>query len=278
MAPTSEVKMTASIDTMSPDEITAAIDTAEYRHHRIELRPGVITPGAQDTPALEAQIGIDTDFTGKRVLDIGARDGYFSFLAEQRGASEVVALDNVPPNLTGFDVAKRLLSSRVEYVVDNVYNLSPKTFGTFDVVFFLGVIYHLRHPLLALDRIWDVCNMGADLYVETHMIDEGLVADDGSLRNLADIGPELASFPIWQYLPNRRLGNDFTSNWAPNAVGLADVLGGTGFDVRRQWRVAFRGGATGVARALDEDDQRVVDSAREWDLVRGNVIRTDMDA
>ena len=238
----------------------------------------MITPGAQDTPALEAQIGIDTDFTGKRVLDIGARDGYFSFLAEQRGASEVVALDNVPPNLTGFDVAKRLLSSRVEYVVDNVYNLSPKTFGTFDVVFFLGVIYHLRHPLLALDRIWDVCNMGADLYVETHMIDEGLVSDDGSLRNLADIGPELASFPIWQYLPNRRLGNDFTSNWAPNAVGLADVLGGTGFDVRRQWRVAFRGGATGVARALDEDDQRVVDSAREWDLVRGNVIRTDMDA
>jgi tRNA (mo5U34)-methyltransferase len=278
MAPTSEVKMTASIDTMSPDENTAALDTAENWHHRIELRPGVITPGAQDTPALEAQIGIDTDFTGKRVLDIGARDGYFSFLAEQRGASEVVALDNVPPNLTGFDVAKRLLSSRVEYVVDNVYNLSPKTFGTFDVVFFLGVIYHLRHPLLALDRIWDVCNMGADLYVETHMIDEGLVADDGSLRNLADIGPELASFPIWQYLPNRRLGNDFTSNWAPNAVGLADVLGGTGFDVRRQWRVAFRGGATGVARALDEDDQRVVDSAREWDLVRGNVIRTDMDA
>ena len=270
--------MTAPIDTMGPDEIAAAIATAEYWHHRIELRPGCITPGAQDTPALEAQIGIDTDFTGKRVLDVGARDGYFSFLAEQRGAREVIALDNVPPTLTGFDVAKRLLGSRVEYVVDNVYNLTPEIFGKFDVVFFLGVIYHLRHPLLALDRIWDVCEMGADLYVETHMIDEGLVAKDGSLRTLADLGPELASFPIWQYLPNRRLGNDFTSKWAPSSVGLADVLEGTGFAIRRQWRVAFRGGETGVARLLDADEQRAVDSAREWDLVRGNVIRTETDA
>ena len=265
--------MPAPIDTMSADDVTAHIAGVEYWHHRIELRPNVITPGMQDTPALEAQISIDTDFTGKRVLDIGARDGYFSFLAEARGASEVVALDNVSPDITGFNTAKMLLGSDVQYIVANVYDLNVQEFGTFDVVFFLGVIYHLRHPLLALDRIWDVSNLGADLYIETHMIDEGLVAEDGSLRNLDDIGGEIKNYPLWQYIPNRRLGNDFTTKWAPNANGLKEVLADTGFGVRREWRVAFRGGATAVAQKLSGDAQRAVDSAHEWDLVRGHIIR-----
>ena len=66
----------------------------------------------------------------------------------------------------------------VELELDEI---SEATVGRFDVVLFLGVIYHLRHPLLALDRIHDICAPEATLLVETHMIDEGLVDGEGKV-------------------------------------------------------------------------------------------------
>ncbi len=257
---------------MSREAVLEAIAEAEYWHHRIPITADIVTPGAQDTAALLAQVGLPDDLSGLRVLDIGARDGFFSFLAEERGAAEVVALDNVPASHTGFDVAKRLIGSRVEYVVDNVYCLDAAALGTFDVVLFLGVLYHLRHPLLALDRIWDVCRPGARLFVETHMIDEGPVRNDGSWASLDAFNAELSEFSLVQFLPDRILGNDFTSKWAPNATALESLLRAAGFDIAESWRVAFRGGATAIARDLDPDGQRAVDAARSWDLVRGRVI------
>ena len=89
---------------------------------------------------------------GMRALDIGCSDGYFSFEMERRGA-DVVATDFVPETYTGFATARRILGSAVDYRMDNVYNLSPEAYGFFDVVLFMGVLYHLRHPLLALDLL-----------------------------------------------------------------------------------------------------------------------------
>ena len=91
-----------------------------------------------------------------RVLDIGARDGFFSFELERRGA-DVVAIDYIDPGrdrLPGRARAAR--ARRSTTVVDNVYRLSRERHGEFDIVLFLGVLYHLRDPLLALDRLWDV--------------------------------------------------------------------------------------------------------------------------
>ena len=81
-------------------------------HHKIEVAPGVWTPGLQDTQTLLSQIGMPEDLSGMRVLDIGARDGFFTFEAERRGAREVVALDNEAPTNTGFAIAAELLDSR----------------------------------------------------------------------------------------------------------------------------------------------------------------------
>jgi len=220
-----------------------------------------------------AELDLPEDCSGLRVLDIGARDGFFSFEVERRGAAEIVALDNVPPDLTGFNVAKELLGSAVDYVVDNVYNVNVGRFGKFDLVLFLGVLYHLRHPLLALDHIWDVCNPGARLYVESHMIDEGLVDGAGNFHRLDHFHPDLGLFPLVQFFPDRMLGNDFTSKWAPNQRALAGMLGASGFDVTREWLHAFRGGATAVARALDPDGQRAADAASEWDLSQNRILR-----
>ena len=86
---------------------------------------------------------------GKRVLDVGAWDGWFSFECERRGA-EVVAVDCVA--LDTFHEAKELIGSEVEYLTLDVNELSAARLGTFNIVLFFGVLYHLRHPLLGLEK------------------------------------------------------------------------------------------------------------------------------
>lgn len=235
-------------------------------HHRIEVAPDVWTPGLQDTPTVLAQIGMPEDLSGMRVLDIGARDGFFSFEAERRGASEVIALDNEPADHTGFAIAAELLGSKAAYVTENVYSLDPERYGRFDLVLFLGVIYHLRHPLLALDRIHDVCAPDGLMLVETHMIDEGLVDGGGEWRKLADFHPDLQSLPIAQYYPGSMLGSDPTSQWAPNRAGLEGWLKGSGFEPLSTWQEAFRGGAVARRLELDAAGERAVDEAASWDM------------
>ena len=247
-------------------------------HHRIEVAPGVVTPGLQDTPALLAQIGMPEDLSGMRVLDIGARDGFFTFEAERRGAREVVALDNESPHNTGFAIAAELLDSKATYVTENVYSLSPERYGRFDLVLFLGVIYHLRHPLLALDRIHDVCAENALMLIETHMIDEGLVDAEGEWRTLADFDPALAALPLTQYYPADMLGGDPTSQWAPNRVALEGWLRGAGFEPLSSWQVAFRGGAVARRQELGAAGERAVDEAASWDMKTWTVEKsTSMD-
>jgi tRNA (mo5U34)-methyltransferase len=243
-----------------------AIAKQEKWHHRIEVAPGVWTPGLQDTPALLSQVGMPEDLSGMRVLDIGARDGFFTFEAERRGAREVVALDNESPHNTGFAIAAELVGSEATYVTENVYSLDPEKYGRFDLVLFLGVIYHLRHPLLALDRIHDVCADEALLVIETHMIDEGLVDEAGDWRALGDYHADLERLPIVQYYPGAMLGSDPTSQWAPNRVALQGWLQGSGFEPLSTWQHAFRGGAVARRQELGESGERAVDEAASWDM------------
>ena len=129
-------------------------------YHSIDLGNGIITPGAmsleRQKPIADA---IPQDLTGKSVLDIGAWDGVYSFLAEQRGASRVVSLE---PNALGdshyhqtddgFNLAKEVLGSKVERWSASLEMLQ-KMPGTFDVVFFFGVYYHLKDPILGFDIV-----------------------------------------------------------------------------------------------------------------------------
>lgn len=258
----------------SEEEIHRRIAEVGHWHHRVPIAPGIVTPGAQDTEAMLGRLALPEDCTGMRVLDIGIRDGAFAFEAERRGAAEIVGIDNVAPERTGFNVAKELLGSRVEYHVDNVYNLSVERYGTFDLVLFLGVLYHLRHPLLALDHIWDVCNEGAQVFIESHMIDEGMVDPSGNFHRMDAFHSDLLVFPLAQFFPESTLGNDFTSKWAPNQAALRGIMGAAGFDVTREWLVSFRGGVTAVARPLDPEGQRAADAAAEWDLTSNTIIRS----
>jgi tRNA (mo5U34)-methyltransferase len=188
-------------------------------YHTIDLGNGVVTRGVDDTPLRLSRLDLPASFAGQTVLDIGAWDGFFSFEAERRGAARVVAADHYSwhgggwGTKAGFELARAALGSKVEDVDIDVMDLSPERVGRFDVVFFLGVLYHLRHPLLALERIASVTRRIVILETVVDMV---------------GIGRPAAAF-----YPGRELNNDPTNWWGPNVPALHAMLRDVGFrDVR----------------------------------------------
>jgi tRNA (mo5U34)-methyltransferase len=195
-------------------------------HHRIDLGHGVVTPGGDTTEKKLERLGLPDSLEGRTVLDIGAWDGFFSFEAERRGADRVLATDSfiwqggsAEHSKAGFDLAHRVLGSTVEHRTIDVMDLTPQVVGTFDLVLFLGVLYHLRHPLLALERVYSVT--GDQLILETHV------------ERLPVRRPAMVLYP------NDELDGDATNWWGPNRQGIVALLRTAGFrDVRvvGRWR------------------------------------------
>jgi tRNA (mo5U34)-methyltransferase len=183
--------------------------------HRIDLGNGMMTPGRVDCASRLPGLGLPDDFHGLTVLDVGAWDGFFSFEAERRGARRVLATDYFSwdgpgwGSKAGFELARRVLGSRVEDREIDVMDLSAEAVGTFDVVLFLNVLYHLRHPLLALERIHSVT---ADrLILETHV-------------DLLDVDR-----PAMAFYPGAEMWDDPTTWWGPNVALVQAMLTDVGF-------------------------------------------------
>lgn len=222
----------------STQEAQRLIATHPHWYHQIEVAPGVVTPGVNESQMILDALRLPDRLDGMRVLDIGARDGYFSFECERRGASEVVAIDYLDPAETGFPIARELVGSKVEMQQANVYDLSAENFGTFDLILFLGVLYHLRDPMLALDRIADVSS--GNLIVETQAIDDALLVGPGEFKRLADLSPDLERIPLMQFYPGGALNEDPSNVWAPNQACLRAMLEETGFGVDHEVRIGQR--------------------------------------
>ena len=139
---------------ITPQQANAFIrDAGFYWHQRFELTHGVFTPGANDIPFLLSMAQLPGDLAGASVLDIGATNGGMAFELERMGAERIVAVDLYSADWFGFEQLKALLHSDVEYLRASVYELPAKLKDQFDIVAFCGVLYHLRHPLLALDVV-----------------------------------------------------------------------------------------------------------------------------
>jgi tRNA (mo5U34)-methyltransferase len=181
-------------------------------YHSMELHDGTVIAGFQSIERLRARIAqfpISGDLRGKRVLDIGAWDGWFSFEMERRGA-EVMAVDATPHER--FRIARELLGSKVEYRVDDICRLSPDKIGYFDIVLFLGVLYHLKHPMLALEK---VCELSTGMVCV-----ESFVTDDGS---------DLSAKPVMEFYETTELCGQF-DNWVgPNVSCLLAMCRAAGF-------------------------------------------------
>jgi tRNA (mo5U34)-methyltransferase len=183
--------------------------------HSFELPDGTEIRGAN---TLEGQrlrlemLGVPADLSGKRALDIGTWDGWFAFELERRGA-DVVAID-VIDNPRFRDLHKRF-NSRIDYRQMDVYDISPQTLGQFDVVLFMGVLYHLKHPLLGLERVCAVTRgmAGIDSFVLHRRFADGVVMDR----------------PMMEFFERDEFGGQ-TDNWcAPNLPCLLAFCRVAGF-------------------------------------------------
>lgn len=166
--------------------------------------------------------GIPGDLTGKTVLDMGCWDGLYSFECESRGA-RVTAVDDrscmefvcarygveMPAEPWGFDVARHILGSQAEFVEMGVYDL-PGLGKSFDVTLCMGLIYHVRYPLLALETAAAITR--ETIVLESHY---ELVGEAG------------VSF--MRFFPGSELNGDPTCWWGPSIPCLRDMLAHVGF-------------------------------------------------
>ncbi|MCI0720041.1 MAG: class I SAM-dependent methyltransferase [Acidobacteria bacterium] len=231
---------------LSKADLIERISGFKRWYHRVELLSGLYTPGVNDVYPFLSRLQLPEDCSGLRVLDIGTCDGFFSFVLEQRGAKEVIAIDHKPVEETGFPILCDILQSRVEFHQDNVYNLSVDRYGTFDIVLCLGLLYHLRNPLLGLEKVREVCT--DKLYVESHVIDSYLKDLPGAQNS-----KELLNQPIMQFYPRDEAAGDYTNWWGPNSLCLRRMLEASNFSVVSQ--EAY--GGRSILRCVVNEDQQV---------------------
>lgn len=200
---------------LDPDTLRREVEQIKW-WHRIDLGRGVVTPGVDVTPQRLAEIRMPDNLAGLSVLDIGAWDGFFSFEAERRGARRVLATDSFCwggggwGTKDGFELARRALNSRVEDKWIQVLDLSPETVGVFDVVLCLGILYHMQHPLLTLERVSSVTRRHLIMQTQVDLV---------AIKR-----------PAIAFYPTTELNGDPT-NWSgPNPAAVVAMLRHVGFD------------------------------------------------
>lgn len=224
---------------MTPSELTAEqlqhqVHSLGDWFHNLDLR-GVQTAPRHplgDFPAVfwrTFQRAFPRDLTGKSVLDIGCNGGFYSIEMKRRGAARVVGIDSDARYLAQARLATQVLGVDVEFHHLDVYeagSLGEK----FDVVLFMGVLYHLRHPLLALDLL------------QEHVVRDLLIFQTME-RGSTQVGPVAADYPISEHAVfdrpdfprlhfiERRYAGDPTNWWVPNAACTEAMLRSAGFEV-----------------------------------------------
>ena len=165
-------------------------------YHRIEIAEGVATRTMWDEmgqPLDDLWAGIEREqakisLQGKDVLDVGCRDGLFSFAAERAGARRVLGIDNdVSRGAT--ELLIPYFRSSIEMRELNLYELTPASHGSFDVVLCYGVLYHLRYPFLGLRKLVDVLRESGNLLIETAIVSDRRFAGEPVLYCPVDDSP-----------------------------------------------------------------------------------------
>ena len=225
-------------------------DSVPFWWHSIDFGHGVVTKGHKPPGTLAHELraaALPEDLSGKTVLDIGGWDGYFAFEAERRGAKRVAVLDHymwaldVPgqqaywrqcmeegvaprpyheteywhpdtmPGRRGFDVAREALDSKVEAIEADFMTADLEAIGVWDLVLYLGVLYHMEDPLRALKRVGAVTGERAIIETEAAVV--------GGYEHEA----------LWRFFPGAELNGDVSNWWAPNMAALVGALTPAGF-------------------------------------------------
>jgi tRNA (mo5U34)-methyltransferase len=172
---------------------------------------------------------IPPDLAGKSVLDIGCNAGFYSIEMKQRGADRVLGIDFDDVYLNQARFAAEVADVDIEFRQFSVYDVGALG-ERFDIVLFMGVLYHLRHPLLALDLIRE--HVAGDLMVFQSM-----------QRGSTEVAALERNYPFWNYelfndpdfpklhFIEHRYADDPTNWWVPNRACVEAMLRSAGFDI-----------------------------------------------
>ncbi len=217
-----------------PDEIRRHAQALGPWFHNIDLG-GVMTAPEHflgDYPAIkwkQFRHVIPNDLTGKSVLDIGCNGGFYSMEMKRRGAERVLGVDFDDDYLAQARFAAETLGFDIEFRKLSVYDLGALG-ERFELVIFMGVLYHLRHPLLALDLVRE--HVARDLMVFQSM-----------QRGSEEVSPVAADYPFqetaifdapsWPKLHfiEHRYAQDPTNWWVPNGACVEAMLRSAGFTI-----------------------------------------------
>lgn len=222
---------------MTPEQIRERAVALGDWFHNIDLNGARTAPDhfLGDYPNIKWQRfahAIPQDLTGRTVLDIGCNGGFYSIEMKRRGADRVLGIDFDERYLAQARFAAEVTGEDIEFRKLSVYDVA--TLGErFDVVLFMGVLYHLRHPLLALDLIHD--HVAADLMIYQSM-----------QRGSDTVHPVAANYDFFEqghfdepgypkmHFIEHQYANDWTNWWAPNAACSAAMLRSAGFQILEQ--------------------------------------------
>jgi len=222
------------VDSMTRDEIARRVEKLGPWFHNIDLNGVKTAPNhfLGDYPAVKwksFEQAIPHDLRGKTVLDIGCNAGFYSIEMKRRGAERVVGIDHDEEYLQQARFAAQVSGLEIEFRRMSVYDIG-KIGEKFDVVLFLGVLYHLRHPLLALDLLHE--HVTRDLLVFQSL-----------MRGSSDIGNYQSNYPFGEaqvfeeptfpkmFFVEHEYSNDPTNWWIPNRACAEAMLRSAGFEI-----------------------------------------------
>ncbi|HEX8666553.1 MAG TPA: TIGR04290 family methyltransferase [Beijerinckiaceae bacterium] len=220
--------------TLTRDEIRRRAEALGPWFHNIVLNGVATAPNhfLGDYPSVKWKSfsdAIPQDLSGKTVLDIGCNGGFYSIEMKRRGASRVLGVDFDEDYLAQARFAAEVSGLDIEFRKLSVYDVGALG-EAFDVVLFMGVLYHLRHPLLALDLIHE--HVAKDLLVFQSM-------QRGS-KEIEDVGEnphfwetehfDRPGYPKLHFI-ERRYADDPTNWWVPNAACAEAMLRSAGFAI-----------------------------------------------
>ena len=219
---------------LTVDEIAKKIDELGPWFHNLQLSGVSTAPNhfLGDYPSLKwqnFQHAIPSDLTGMTVLDIGCNGGFYSIEMKRRGAKRVLGIDHDEQYLEQARFAARVLNLDIAFERMSVYEV-PGLHERFDLVLFMGVFYHLRYPLLALDLLRQ--SVAKDWFVFQSML-----RGSRTVTEVAENYPfteraifDKPGFPKMHFIENN-YSQDPTNWWIPNCACVEGLLRSAGFQI-----------------------------------------------
>lgn len=219
------------------EEVEREVRALGWWYQHFEL-PGGVWTGTGGEPSYRPETRwklfepyVPVDLAGQTVLDVGGNAGYFSMQMKRRGAGRIVLVEPYREFARQAEFVAKQFGVEIEVVNEDIHTYCLTTEDRFDYVLFLGLFYHLKYPVLALDRLAEMTK--TRMFFQSHQVgskndayakkaDYSRGADDAILNE--------PGFPRLLFIESLYNG-DPTNWWIPNPAGLESLLRSAGMQV-----------------------------------------------